>query len=312
MTWQSTLALAFNTKSLVEQNQTVYTKLTQRYHQGALRIQKSLYPENGKQYGICHVIMLYPPAGIALGDKLNIEISLKNHAQAVMTTPGANKWYGNLPNYTVTTQKNKPEYHSQAQTLSDTYASQDVNVYLQDNSRIEWLPQENCFYNNSHVQSTNQFFLSPNASLIAWEINLLGREHHGESYNMGTIHLSNLFWRVDGENQKLLFADTMNKSAKDDWFGSQIGLNRHSVFATLWVVPSVKQHVKVIDWVKQLRSLITKNDLSLSCTQTEDVLIIRYLGDDVRQCFENFGVVRGEIRSFMWQQDNHLPRIWAT
>ena len=114
------------------------------------------------------------------------------------------------------------------------------------------------------------------------------------------------------EQPKLLLADTLHHCAEHDWFGSPVGLNNHSVFASLWVVPSVDAQKQLIDWVKQLRLFIDQHSLPVSCTQTGEVMIIRYLGDDVRQCFDSFGAVRGEIRTLMWQQASHLPRIWAT
>ena len=308
MAWHSVLTLAFDTQHAGEHAR---TNLVQRHHQGALRVQKALYPESGEQQGICHVIMLYPPAGIALGDKLDIDIGVKHHAHAVITTPGANKWYGNLPSYTANKQTDDSPSAKKNQDDLNSYASQNVTVYLQDGSRFEWLPQENCFYNASFAHATNQFFISPAASVIAWEINLLGREHHGERYSTGEMRLSNLFWRVD-EQPKLLLADTLHHCAEHDWFGSAVGLNNHSVFASLWVVPSVDAQKQLIDWVKQLRLFIDHHSLPVSCTQTGEVMIIRYLGDDVRQCFDSFGAVRDEIRTLMWQQASHLPRIWAT
>lgn len=317
MAWHSVLTLAFDTQHAGEHAR---TNLVQRHHQGALRVQKALYPESGEQQGICHVIMLYPPAGIALGDKLDIDIGVKHHAHAVITTPGANKWYGNLPSYTANKQTDdsapiektqKTQESQKTQENSNSYAAQNVTVYLQDDSRFEWLPQENCFYNASFAHATNQFFISPAASVIAWEINLLGREYHGERYSTGEMRLSNLFWRVD-EQPKLLLADTLHHCAEHDWFGSAVGLNNHSVFASLWVVPSVDAQKQLIEWVKQLRLFIDHHSLPVSCTQTGEVMIIRYLGDDVRQCFDSFGAVRDEIRTLMWQQASHLPRIWAT
>ena len=314
MAWHSVLTLAFDTQHAGEHPRTT---LVQRHYQGALRVQKALYPESGEQQGICQVIRLYPPAGIALGDKLDIDIGVKHHAHAVITTPGANKWYGNLPSYTANKQTDdspsvkKTQKNQETQENSNSCAVQNVTVYLQDDSRFEWLPQENCFYNASFAHATNQFFISPAASVIAWEINLLGREHHGERYSTGEMRLSNLFWRVD-EQPKLLLADTLHHCAEHDWFGSAVGLNNHSVFASLWVVPSVDAQKHLIEWVKQLRLFIDHHSLPVSCTQTGEVMIIRYLGDDVRQCFDSFGAVRGEIRTLMWQQANRLPRIWAT
>ena len=85
MAWHSVLTLAFDAQHAGEHAR---TNLVQRHHQGALRVQKALYPESGEQQGICHVIMLYPPAGIALGDKLDIDIGVKHHAHAVIPRQG--------------------------------------------------------------------------------------------------------------------------------------------------------------------------------------------------------------------------------
>ncbi|MBR7560430.1 urease accessory protein UreD, partial [Mycobacterium tuberculosis] len=68
----------------------------------------------------------------------------------------------------------KTQKSKKTQENSNGYAVKNVTVYLQDDSRFEWLPQENCFYNASFAHATNQFFISPAASVIAWEINLLG------------------------------------------------------------------------------------------------------------------------------------------
>lgn len=84
MAWHSTLTLGFT-------HQAGKTLLSTREHQGALRVQRALYPETNDNAGICHVILLYPPAGIAGGDVLNITLNAHANTHTVLTTPGANK-----------------------------------------------------------------------------------------------------------------------------------------------------------------------------------------------------------------------------
>ena len=53
-------------------------------------MQKALYPKGD---AVCHSIVVHPPGGIAGGDALQLELRLRESAAALLTTPGAGKWY---------------------------------------------------------------------------------------------------------------------------------------------------------------------------------------------------------------------------
>ena len=78
MSWASSLTLSFDTVKRTDTAKiaaaTAKTRLSHRKHTGALMVQRALYPEPRVQQGICHILMLYPPAGIAGGDTLTIEL----------------------------------------------------------------------------------------------------------------------------------------------------------------------------------------------------------------------------------------------
>ena len=114
MSWASSLALSFDTVSRTSTAKegtadNSKTRLYHRKHTGALMVQRALYPEPSVQQGICHILMLYPPAGIAGGDTLTIDLSLDSGSHAVVTTPGAGKWYGKD---SVSRQRYSPKYES--------------------------------------------------------------------------------------------------------------------------------------------------------------------------------------------------------
>lgn len=85
MTWQSSLQLHFDCASTAAK-----TRLYHRAHTGALMVQRALYPEpdstDNSQAGICHIYVLYPPAGIADDDRLTLEFDLHSNSHAVITT----------------------------------------------------------------------------------------------------------------------------------------------------------------------------------------------------------------------------------
>src|SRR6187549_2369470 len=92
-----------------------------RLHDGPLRVLRALHPVGG----VCHSVLVHPPGGVVGGDELSIELTLGQGAHALVTTPGATRFYRS----------------------AGATATQTLRVVAGAASRLEWLPLETIAYN---------------------------------------------------------------------------------------------------------------------------------------------------------------------
>lgn len=341
MSWASSLTLNFDTVKRTDTAKsmaaTAKTRLSHRKHTGALMVQRALYPEPRVQQGICHILMLYPPAGIAGGDTLTIELHLDSGSHAVITTPGAGKWYGKDS----VSQKHKARlddndtHQSMSQDEMAAYASQHLQATLAPHARLEWLPQESIIYNEANMHAVSRFDLADSSSLLTWEISVFGRQAYDEQFLQGHYHTGLNIYRKD----KVIVAERVDQAAGSRWFTSNLGLADQHIYGSFWAVPSLsdvhdnrvlsasqttqstetalattKQALtRYLDnTIVALRQAIAQAKLPIYCTHNGQAINIRYIGADVRGCFEAFYQIREVLREHWWQLEHCRPRIWDT
>ena len=338
MTWQSSLQLHFDCASNAAK-----TRLYHRAHTGALMVQRALYPEpdstDNSQAGICHIYVLYPLAGIADDDRLTLEFDLHSNSHAVITTPGAGKWYGQRKSLRSSrpSDSSKPAEGTQETTSNDSdhplnnsscshiidntvSAEQHINARLDDHAILEWLPQESIYYDHSISTANNRFYLAKTASLLTWDIAVFGRQAYQETFANG--HYANRLevWR----ESDLLVSECTSQQANTRWFTSPLGLNNQHVHGSFWAIPSTEviapelqnNPLKLGQYldttITEIRHLIDTQSLPIHCTHNFQGINCRYLGADVRACFEAFYQIRELIRSKWYALEPHRPRIWDT
>ena len=272
---QAKLRLAFNADS-------GSTRLLDRWHSGPLRVQKALYPEGAS---VCHAIIVHPPGGVVGGDELNIEIKLGNEAHAVITTPGAAKWY----------------------KANGKTSKQSVQIHVGANASMEWLPQEAIFFDTANVQLSQAITLEKDARYLACDILCFGRSASGESFNSGRIAQHSTIHR-DG---KLIWFEQGALSGASDAMTSALGLNGHPVCATLFAVGSVVPS-SVIDALRGAANLLLENTASFGVTQLKGVIVARYLGDASETARSLMLLAWQHLRPAVMAREAIELRIWNT
>ena len=269
--WQAELALDFERR----QDRTV---LAGRRQNGPLVVQKALYPEGD---AVCHAIVLHPPAGIAGGDQLRIEARARAGAHALLTTPGAGKWYRS----------------------GGPWAEQRVSLDVEDEASLEWLPQETIVFDGALAHWQTEVRLAPRARFLGWEILCLGRTGSGERFTRGQCRLATGV-RAD---QRLLWRERGRIEGGSRLLASQAGLNGQPVCGTL-LASAPEIPAELLSACRELQPREGRG----AVTRLPRLLVARYLGASSEAARHYFAALRRVIRPALLGLEPVDPRIWST
>ena len=246
-------------------------------HEGPLRVLKSLHPEGA---AVCHQVLVHPPGGIVGGDALRIEIEVAEGAHAVLTTPGATRFY----------------------RTAGAEASQAVAATLHAGSRIEWLPLETIVHSGARAANRAVFRLGDGASMIGWDITCLGLPAGGEGFAAGALrqHLEiDGRWlekgRIDASDERLL--------------RSPLGLAGQPVVGTAWVAWSGAGPDEQL--LEEARTVLAPPMLAAASRIQPGVIVVRALADRVEPINSTFRAVRKAWRRALWGLGGCEPRVWG-
>ena len=187
--WRAHLSLQF-------QRDGARTVLSERRSDGPLVVQKPLYPDGAER---CHAIVVHPPGGIAGGDELTLQGRIEGQACALLTTPGAAKWYRS----------------------AGAWAKQELKFEVEGS--LEWLPRETIVFDGALADLRCSIALKERASYIGWEVTCLGR------FARGRLRTATRITR----GGRMLFAERGEIEGGGRLMRSPAGLGGRTVFGTL-------------------------------------------------------------------------------
>ncbi|MFL9923800.1 urease accessory protein UreD [Herbaspirillum lusitanum] len=255
------------------------TRLTERSHFGPLRVQKPLYPE---QVAVCHAVIVHPPGGIVGGDQLSIEARVGAGAHALLTTPGAGKWY----------------------RANGQVSRQNVRLEAGPGATLEWLPQETIFFDGADVRMQHEVTLAADAAYIGAEILCFGRTASGESFTGGRIGQCTSIRR----GGKLLWFEQGAIDGGSGAMHSPLALSGQTICATLIAVGD-GMDAALLARVREVGNSITGRS---GATLMKQVLVARYMGQSSETARHWLQQAWMQLRPAVLKRDAVIPRIWNT
>jgi urease accessory protein len=251
-------------------------------HEGPLRVLEPLYPKGPE---VCHHVLVHPPGGIVGGDRLDVALHVAAGAHALVTTPGATRYYRS----------------------AHGAASQQVEARVDDGARLEWLPLETIAYSGCDAENRLRFALAAGAEMVGADLLVLGLPAAGQAFERGQVrqHLEVCgHWLERG----------LIAAADRRLLDSPLGLAGHRVLATLWFAAGTPIEPARRDaLLDAARSAEAPATLAQGATAPSDhVVVLRLLAPRVEPALARLREVWAAWRQVAWQRRACAPRVWRT
>jgi len=252
------------------------TVLTHKHQLGPLTLQRVFHPEGAP----CHLYPLHPPGGVVGGDRLDVRLDIADGAHALVTTPGATKFYRS----------------------AGALAHQDQRLAVAQGGVLEWLPQPAILFPGARVRSRTDIRLHDDARFIGWEVLALGRPVIAERFSSGRLDAA---LRVSRAGRPLL-DDRLRLHHPQD-LDRPSGLRSRSVSGTF-----IATGAQEADLSLALAICDDASDTLTGVSLLQDLLVARALADTTEPVQRVFCALWAALRPRVLGLAPMPPRIWAT
>jgi urease accessory protein len=252
------------------------TVIKEQYSRVPLFVQRAMYLEETLP-AMAYVYIVSPSGGILQGDRYKIDIKLSNNTFAHVTTQGATRIY----------------------KMEKNYASQTININVEEESYFEYIPDQIIPYRNSRFYQEVNLNVHDNATMIYSEVIVPGRVASGEAFEYDICYI-----RTVGKNQlgKARFMDVVKLDPKNKNLKTEGILGKFKVVGTTYIVTK-ESYVQDLQYEisERINGLRVKSTISAgtSILPARQGIIIRLLGnsaEDVKKIIFNIvGIARKRI-----------------
>ena len=244
----------------LKQNAELKTVITKQFSQVPLQIQRAVYPENSLP-GMAYLYIISPSGGILQGDRYKTDIMMKNNAVSHITTQGATRIY----------------------SMNSNSASQMMNITLDENCYLEYIPDQIIPYQNSRYYQKVNLNIHDDATLIYSEVLTPGRIAMNESFDYDICYLRTY---CKNQNNRFRCLENMKIEPKKYDMKTRGVLGKYNIVGTVYVLTK-KEKIQKLEEI--INEKIQKSELITSGTSilpNESGIIVKILGNNTEDIFE--------------------------
>ena len=244
----------------LKQNAELKTVITKQFSQVPLQIQRAVYPENSLP-GMAYLYIISPSGGILQGDRYKTDIIMKNNAVSHITTQGATRIY----------------------SMNSNSASQMVNITLDENCYLEYIPDQIIPYQNSRYYQKVNLNIHDDATLIYSEVLTPGRIAMNESFDYDICYLRTY---CKNQNNRFRCLENMKIEPKKYDMKTRGVLGKYNIVGTVYVLTK-KEKIQNLEEI--INEKIQKSELitfGTSILPNESGIIVKILGNNTENIFE--------------------------
>lgn len=256
------------------------TRLVRRRHVGPLVVQRPFHPEGD---GTAHIYLLHPPGGVAEGDMLETTCHLAPGARAVLTTPGATKFYRSAKG------------SSEQRTVIDVAAG----------AVCEFLPQEAIIFDGANARiETHVALAATDATYVGWDFVSLGRPAAGERFASGSVQQR---IEVSLEGRPIWF-ERLSLQGGSPLGRAPFALRGRPIVGSMIYIGPIAD-----DAAERVRDRLGEEAGDVfSISQLDQGIVCRYLGEAMSEGKSLFARAWDVLREAGQGKRAAVPRIWAT
>jgi urease accessory protein len=249
------------------------TIVTEQYSKVPLFTQRALYLEESLP-SMAYMFIISPSGGILQGDRYRMDITLANGACAHLTTQGATRVY----------------------RMEKNYATQIVNVSVDDGCYFEFIPDQIIPYRDSRFYQTLTLRVHDNATVVYSEMIVPGRVASGESFEYDICYLKAL---ARNHINTLRFIDVAILEPKKRNLNHVGILGRYTTVGSIYILTQEKYVRSLNEKINSKLAEIEGISGGSSILPHSSGVVTRMLGfhaEDIRKAiFEVLKIVRKQI-----------------
>jgi urease accessory protein len=243
-------ALTLRLEQNVENGKTV---VKEQYSKVPLFTQRALYLEESIP-SMAYMYIISPSGGILQGDRYRMDITLKNNAYAHITTQGATRIY----------------------RMEKNYATQIVNIIVDDGCYFEFVPDQIIPYRNSRFYQTVNLNIHDNATMMYAEMIVPGRVASGESFQYDICYMKAL---AKNQNNVLRLIDVAVLEPKKRGLNILGILGSFSVVGNMYILTKTKYTTELVTDINSVLQKFSNISGGATILPRNSGVLIRILGE---------------------------------